>query len=249
MNAMIFAAGVGSRLHPITNNCPKALVEIEGCPLLDIALKKMERIGVQRVVVNVHHHADKVITFLKNRICNTEVVISDERNLLMDSGGGLLKAKDLFIKKQPILLYNADIVTDIDLSELTAFHLKSKNLVTLFVQKRNASRYLLFGKTGRLCGWLNSQTGEEKWSVAPEPFSMLGYNGVQAVNYELLSYLDNIEGVFSIIPEYLRLAAAHNICGWMNNNAKWFDIGTVEKLNNAQSYLKSISDYQKNRFF
>ena len=242
---MIFAAGLGTRLQPLTNKCPKALVEIEGYTLLDIALRKMQKLGIQRVIVNVHHHAEQIISFLNNyKSGDTEILISDERDFLMDTGGGLLKAKHLFIKDLPILIYNVDILTNANIPKLIDYHSNSNNLVSLFTQNRSASRYLLFDENDDLCGWQNPKTGEEKWSVIPKSVSKKGYNCIQVINYELLSLL-NTSGAFPIIPAYIDLAATHKIGCWNDDNAKWFDIGTLSKMDNALNHLKLCSIAEK----
>ena len=248
MNAMIFAAGLGTRLQPLTNKCPKALVEIEGYALLDIALRKMQHLEIQRVIVNVHHHAEQIISFLSNyELADMEILISDERDLLMDTGGGLLKAKHLFIKDLPILIYNVDILTNVNLSKLVDYHKNSNNLVSMFTQNRDASRYLLFDGNDELCGWQNPKTGEEKWSTIPKSITKKGYNGIQMVDYELLSLLKT-SGAFPIIPAYIDLAATHKIGCWNDDNAKWFDIGSIAKMDNALNYLKLCSAYEKSLF-
>jgi len=238
MNAMIFAAGLGTRLKPITNDKPKALVEIGGYTLLEIAIKKLINADIKRIIINVHHFAEQIIDFInKKNFTEVEIFISDESNQLLDTGGGLLKAKDLFIKNSPIITYNVDILCDINFSDLIEYHNNNQNLVTMFVQNREASRYLLFDDSNRLCGWQNPATGEEKWSTIPKKATKLGYNGVQIVDYELFSYI-NLSGSFSIIPLYIELAADKKICGWVNDDVKWFDIGTPEKLNKILSEKK-----------
>ena len=237
MNAMIFAAGLGTRLKPLTDKKPKALVEIEGCPLLEIAIKKLIKFGIKHIIINVFHFADQIIDFIESKnFSEAEILISDERNQLLDTGGGLLKAKDLFIKHSPIITYNVDILCDINLDDLVKFHNEQKNFVTMFVQNREASRYLIFDDHNRLCGWQNPKTGEEIWSTIPQKASKLGYNGIQIVDYEIFSHI-NKSGAFSIIPFYIELAAKKKICGWLNDDVKWFDIGTLEKISNAVEFL------------
>jgi NDP-sugar pyrophosphorylase family protein len=245
MNAMIFAAGEGTRLQPITNNKPKALVEINGRTLLEIAIRKLIRFGVKRIVINVHHFADMIIDFVNNNhFAVPEIFISDERNQLLDTGGGLVKAKDLFIKNTPIITYNVDIICNVNISKLIEYHYTNNNLVSMFVQNRTASRYLLLNENNRLCGWQNPHTGEEKLSINTKTVSKIGYNCIQVVDYKLFEYLKQ-SGKFSIINEYLELASTHRIYGWVNNESVWFDIGTPEKLINAEKYLYQCSYFQK----
>jgi NDP-sugar pyrophosphorylase family protein len=248
MNAMIFAAGQGTRLQPITLNKPKALVEIEGCTLLEIAIRKLISFGIKRIVINVHHFADMIIDFVNSKnFAETEIFISDERNQLLDTGGGLVKAKDLFIKNTPVITYNVDIICNINITELIEYHNANKNLVTLFVQHRKASRYLLLNEENRLCGWQNPETGEEKLSIIPKTVFKVGYNCVQIIDYKLFDYIKS-SGKFSIINKYLELAETQKIYGWINDNVTWFDIGTPEKLMNTKNYLHQYNDLQKEGF-
>lgn len=247
---MIFAAGLGTRLHPYTANCPKALVKIGQFSLLEIALKKLERLPVSRVVVNVHHHAAQVVDFIKNyQTTNFEIVISDETEHLLDTGGGLRKAASLFHEELPILIYNADVLTTANLNELLRMHENEKNMATLMVQNRNASRFLLFDSNNQLCGWQNPKTGDEKWvSHIQDNYIKLGFNGIQVINYELLNLLQPT-GAFPIIPEYLKLAANNRIAGWQNWQGSWFDIGTPEKLDAAKNYFLSCTETERIKFF
>ena len=240
MNAMIFAAGLGTRLQPITNTKPKALVEIGGFTLLEIAIRKLINFGIKRIVINVHHFAELIIDFIdKNNFSNTEILISHEKDNLLDTGGGLVRAKGLFIENSPIIIYNVDVLTNINFSELIEYHNINNNLVTMFVQKRDATRYLLFDKNNQLCGWNNPKTGEEKWSTTQKSATKLGYNGIQIVDYKIFSYLPTF-GAFSIIPYLVELAATHKICAWRNDKAKWFDLGTIEKLQKVVEYSDCI---------
>jgi len=238
MNALIFAAGKGTRLQPLTENKPKALVEICGHKLLEITIKKLLQFKINRIVINVHHFAEQIIDFINNNNFNgAEIFISDERNQLLDTGGGLLKAKDFFIKNKPVIIHNVDIISNVNFFELIDYHNINKNLVSLFVQNRKSSRYLLLDDDNRLCGWQNTESKEEIFSFKPKSFSKFGYSGIHVIDYELFSHLKPF-GVFSIIPEYLRLSSSQKIYGWVNNDITWFDIGTPEKLIIAEKKLK-----------
>lgn len=250
INAMIFAAGLGTRLHPYTANCPKALVKIGQFTLLEIALKKMERLQVKRVVVNVHHHAGQIIDFIKRHQTRSfEIVVSDETDQLLDTGGGLRKAASLFTEKLPILIYNADVLTSANLNQLLQMHENEKNMATLMVQDRNASRFLLFDGNNELCGWQNPKTGEEKWVTHEQDnIIKLGFNGIQIVDYTILDLIQQT-GAFPIIPEYLRIAAKHRIAAWQNWQGSWFDIGTPDKLKTAENYFLSCTPDERDNFF
>ena len=237
---MIYAAGLGTRLRPITNNKPKALVEIGDSTLLEIAIKKLINFGVKRIVINVHHFADQIIQYITQKnFTGAEIVISDERQQLLDTGGGLRNARELFIKDSPIITYNVDILSNINLSELFDYHNNNKNFVSIFVQNRETSRYLLFDKDNHLCGWQNPKTNEEKWSSVPKPATKLGNNCIQVLDYKIFSYLTDT-APFPIIPFLVDLAATEKICGWINNDVTWFDIGTPEKLLKAKEYSELL---------
>ncbi|MEL6972512.1 MAG: sugar phosphate nucleotidyltransferase [Bacteroidota bacterium] len=164
MKAMVFAAGLGTRLRPYTNDRPKALVEVQGKTLLEIVLLRLKSFGVKEVVVNVHHYADMVVRFLnEHEHFGLKIVISDERDMLLDTGGGLLKAKK-YLEDAPFLIHNVDILSDFDLEELFNQHRRDPCLTTLAVRQRKTSRYLEFDRYGRLCGWINKKTGERKES-------------------------------------------------------------------------------------
>jgi N-acetyl-alpha-D-muramate 1-phosphate uridylyltransferase len=249
INAMIFAAGVGSRLKPLTNKTPKALIEIDGHPLLEFALKKLERLGIPKVIVNVHHHADQILSYLNGyKSSSLEILISDESAHLMDTGGGLVKASNLFDKNAEILIYNADILTNANLQDLINFHKAENNLVSLFTENRSASRYLLFDENAHLVGWQNPKTGEEIRVSSIQDTHKMGFNGVQIVNHRLLSLIGS-DGAFPIIPEYLELAKDHKIKGWDHWTGDWFDIGTPEKLEKSADFYAGCLPNKKLDFF
>jgi N-acetyl-alpha-D-muramate 1-phosphate uridylyltransferase len=241
MNAMIFAAGLGTRLRPLTDNCPKALVKIGDQTMLEIALNKMRHLGITKVVVNVHHFATQVTDFIrKYNSGEMQVVISDESNQLLDTGGALLKAAPLFDKGAHILVYNVDVITNAPIEALIACHYRENNLATLLVQDREASRYLIFDQNNLLCGWRNPKTAEEIWVSTPKESKQYGFNGIQILNYELLSRIKAINA-FPIIPEYLQLAKAQRIAGWSNWTGDWFDLGTPEKVNTVRELFNSFT--------
>src|SRR5664280_1226211 len=163
MKAMIFAAGLGTRLKPVTDNLPKALVPIAGKPLLEHVILKLKSAGFDEIIVNIHHFPDQIIDFLKaNNNFSIRIEVSDERNLLLDTGGGIRRAAWFFDDEKPFLVHNVDILSNVDLKELYQQHLRSNSLATLVVSKRDTFRYLLFNDDNRLCGWINEKTGETK---------------------------------------------------------------------------------------
>jgi len=249
-NALILAAGAGTRLKPLTDNCPKALVKIGQFHLLEFALKKMMSLPVTRVVVNVHHHGEQVIKFLERyNTGNLEILVSDEHDQLLDTGGAITKASSLFEPGLPIIVHNADVITTANLNELISEHINSRNLATLMVANRDASRYLLFNNEKLLRGWNNPKTGETIWSGEPlEVFSKYGFNGIHVLNYEAVHLLPK-ESAFPIIPEYLKLSVNHRVAGWVNWKGAWFDIGNQGKLNHANSCFQNSIPEVKEKFF
>ncbi len=237
MNAMIFAAGLGSRLRPLTDNKPKALVEIQGKTMLELALRKMERSGITKVVVNIHHHREQMLRFLNNfHSENMEILISDEKKHLLDTGGGLLKARPLFNANEPVLLYNVDIITNAKLSDFINDHQKEKPLVSLMVKKRPTSRHLLFDNDMQLVGWQNNQTGEKIICRPSQAFNPFGFQGIHIVSPQIFDLIHQ-KGAFPIMSTYLHLAKNHIFRGIESKNDIWFDIGTPEKFRETEQYI------------
>ncbi len=236
---MIFAAGLGTRLKPITDSVPKALAPLNGKPLLWHAIKSMERANIERIVVNVHHFSDLVINYLKLQEWNTEVLISDESDCLLETGGGLLKAQSLFIPNKPVLVKNVDIVTSTNIESFIHSHQKEKNHATLMVKKRSTSRYLLFDNQNNLCGWKNIKTNELIRTNELEEFKSLAFSGMHIIEPELLAQMGEVRP-FSIIKAYLELANKCQIKAYVTPaDDIWLDVGTVEKLREAEYYFKS----------
>ena len=240
INAMIFAAGLGTRLKPYTANCPKALVELAGKPLLEHCILKLKAFGVDRIVINVHHFADQIEAFLlSNDNFGMDIRISDERELLLDTGGAIKKAKPLFIPNAPVLIYNVDILSSLKLEDLFAAHTGNQALATLNLRDKNTSRCLCFNKDGLLSGWKDESSGEVKivneTYKASETFS---FSGIHIIDSKLLGLIE--EGaVFSIIDLYLRLAKKHRIVGYYDSSDIWMDLGKPEQLHKAEEILNS----------
>nr|WP_321452168.1 sugar phosphate nucleotidyltransferase [uncultured Carboxylicivirga sp.] len=233
MNAMIFAAGLGTRLQPLTNNKPKALVDFRGKPLLWYAIENAINVGATRIIVNAHHFASQIIDYLQKNQWDAEILISDESDLLLDTGGGLVKAKQYFIQDKPVFIQNADILVSTNLKEFINSHLINGNDATLLVKQRKTTRYLLFDKSKNLCGWKNTNTNEVLKAIEVPVEHQLGFCGVHIINPQLIDAMGN-ERPFSIIKAYLELAPDYKILGYkMDDNEQWFDVGTVEKLNDA----------------
>jgi MurNAc alpha-1-phosphate uridylyltransferase len=236
MKAMIFAAGIGSRLQPLTESKPKALVEIAGKTLLEITIQKLILFGCDEIVINVHHFASQIISFLKEKQnFGARIYISDESDMLLDTGGGLKKASQFLENGGPFILHNVDILSDVNLQELTDIHCcGGKNiLATLVVNDREASRVFLVNKNNLLCGWQNLRTGETKISVPSEFLNSVSFCGIHIIDPAIFREI-KLKGVFSMVDLYLELSKNHNIQCWRNNQAKWMDVGTIENLSQAE---------------
>lgn len=231
---MIFAAGLGTRLRPLTNDRPKALVELNGKPLLEHVIGKMKAAGITRIVVNVHHYAAQIEEFLKvNGNFGIDIIVSDERECLLDTGGGLLKAKDMFIPEEPVLIHNVDIFSDLDLCGLVKSHRMSGHYVTLVTRPSAGERVLKFNEEGILKGWENEQTGEQK-IVDRDFYTAKDYSfcGIHVVSPAFLGNFIHA-GVFSIIDEYLAQAREQRLCMYAYTG-RFIDLGTPEAIREAE---------------
>jgi NDP-sugar pyrophosphorylase family protein len=236
MKAMIFAAGLGKRLGNLTESIPKALVDINGKTVLQLAVEKCASYGFEEIIINVHHFADMVEDEIRrlNKI-GFKISVSDEREKLLENGGGLYKARDFF-GKSPILLYNVDIISDLDLSVLYAVHLKKKGLATLAVRHRPGKRFLLVDDEGQLRGWRNTSTGEQILAgVSADGLSEIAFSSMHIVEPEIFNYM--WEGVYTLITLYLQLAAEHNIYTLKHDEGYWVDVGTPESLDYVRRLL------------
>lgn len=244
MKAMILAAGLGTRLRPLTDDRPKALVEVGGRSLLDITLSRLRTFGVSEVIINVHHFADVVVDYLKtNRDFGLRIEISREEELL-DTGGGLKKAAWFFLEDssrldEPFILHNVDVISTIDLGRMVQFHHEHKALATLAVQERETSRQLLFDERGRLCG-RRSGGGQNPEVVRSAPQTQaLAFSGIHVISPRIFSRMAE-EGVFSIITSYLRLAEqGENIFAFRTDAYYWRDLGRPENVVQAERDLKN----------
>jgi NDP-sugar pyrophosphorylase family protein len=242
MKAMILAAGLGTRLRPLTDNRPKALVEVAGHTLLEITLRRLREFGIHQVIVNAHHFSDMLVDYLKrNDDFGMEIAISCEEDLL-DTGGGLNRASWFFTEDaadgEPFLLHNVDVLSTIDFGRMVEFHRQHQALATLAVQDRQTSRYLLFDEEHRLCG---RQTGRHQPPEMVRPSGStktLAFSGVHVISPRFLSLITE-QGVFSIITSYLRLAAqGEKIMAFLSDAYYWRDLGTPENLAQAEQDVK-----------
>ena len=233
---MIFAAGKGKRLGNITETIPKALVDINGKTALYRAVERCSSYGFNDIIINVHHFADMVEDEVKklNRI-GFNIAVSDERKMLLENGGGLYKARDFF-DRSPFLLYNVDIISDLDLSSLYRLHEEKHGLATLAVRHRPGKRFLLVDNSGQLIGWRNISTGEEIMSRnTHEKLSEIAFSSMHIVEPEIFKFMH--EGIYSMIDLYLKLAREHNIYTLKHDEGYWIDMGTPESLEYVRKFL------------
>ena len=234
MKAMIFAAGLGTRFKPWTDEHPKALAIVNGKSLLQRNVEYLQANGINHVVVNVHHYADQLMeAIMKNKGWGSEIAISDERDEVLETGGGLLKAKEFFTPGQPFVTCNADILTDLDIGKMRKVHEQNKALITFGVTDRKTSRYLLFNDEMRLCGWRNKKTGEERIPVQAENLKEKAYSCVVIFEHEFFNYIP-FTGKFSLIDVYLALAAKHRIIGYDHTGDRLVDVGKPESIQIAE---------------
>lgn len=243
MKAMIFAAGLGTRLKPLTKNLPKALVPVAGKPMLQRVAEKLINAGVTEIVVNVHHHATQVKEFVSQlNYPNTRFVISDETAELMDTGGGLKKAGELLHGTDPVIIHNTDVLSDVNLTKMIIKHKQDHALVTLAVSERTSSRQFLW-YDNQLAGWHNLKTDDKIVCKGFEnkPLTALAFSGIHIVDPKIFSLL-NETGPFSITKAYLRLSSKNTITPFIHDSKNWIDIGTPEKLKRAEQMVKNYPE-------
>ena len=228
ITGFIFAAGLGTRLYPLTKDKPKALVEVDGKTLLEHTIRKLTGAGIKHLVINVHHFGQQIIDFVASHSFDADIRISDERAELLDTAGGLKFAEPLLNDCDHILLHNVDIISSIDLPALCQAHIESGAMATLAVKQRDTSRYFLFDpETMQLCGWENRKSGEVITSRACEKSIPLAFSGIHIVKHELLNHIPDTSKR-SITPLYLELARTQVIKGWQHQQDRWMDIGKYE---------------------
>jgi len=243
MKAMILAAGLGTRLQPLTDNRPKALVEIGGRTLLEITLSRLRAFGIREVIINVHHFAGMILDYLKtNDNFGMRIEVSREE-VLLDTGGGLKKAAYFFLEDskpfdQPFILHNVDVVSTIDLRRMLQFHTENQALATLAVQDRETSRYLLFDEQLQLCGRRSGRDQKTELVRSAQQVQALAFSGIHVIYPRLFAMMIE-EGVFSIITFYLRLAArGENILAFRADEYYWLDLGRPYNVIQASQDLK-----------
>ncbi len=258
---MIFAAGLGTRLKPLTDTIPKALVRVGGEPLIKRVILNLAAAGVERIVVNVHHFAEQIIDYLKDKDnFGLDIRISDETDGLLETGGGIKKATPLFDPADPILIHNVDILSNVDLREFYQIASQSEKGkvkseesdgeaavdaidAVLLVSWRKTKRYLLFNDDMKLVGWTNIETGEVRSpypELNPKKCRMYAFAGIHALSPRLLKMMDEFPDRFGIIDFYLKACATHNIKGYVKDDLKLMDIGKLDTLAQAEEFLKEL---------
>ena len=232
--AIMFAAGLGTRFKPWTDTHPKALAIVNGKSLLQRNIEYLQAYGITDVVVNIHHFPQQIIDSInENQGWGSNVIISDETGEVLETGGGLMKARHLLENDKPFISLNVDILTNLDLNKLMAFHQLHKPLVTFGVTSRKSSRVLLFDNDNRLCGWKNVQTGEEKISINKPNLVAKAYSCVVIYEPQIFSLIKQ-KGKFSIMDSYLDLAAEHVILGYDHSGDNLVDVGKPESVGVAE---------------
>lgn len=239
---MIFAAGLGTRLRPLTDYTPKALVPVAGKPMLERVILRLKEAGFDDITINIHHFGEQIIEFLyANNDFGVTIHISDERDMLLDTGGGIKKARPFLDGNEPFLVHNADILSDINLAELYKHHQVSNAEATLLVSERQTSRYLLLDDANYLHGWINKSTGEtkpERFTFQEGQYKEMAFGGIHVISPSIFRYMESGQwtGKFSIIPFYLSVCRTARIQGYPLQDCRWFDIGKPETLAKAEEY-------------
>lgn len=241
MKAMIFAAGLGTRLKPLTDNIPKALVTIGGKPLLQHTIEKLKSSGFDEIIINIHHFADQIVEFiLSKNSFDIKIEFSDESNELLDTGGGIKKASHFFCDGEPFLIHNVDILSNINLNDLYLFHKSSNSIATLVCSKRKTSRYLLFNTANQLKGWTNKKTGKIKSPnklLDLNQYNELAFSGIHILEPSIFKYMIDFPEKFSIIDFYIFLSQYELIRAFAPEDIQMIDVGKPDTLKEAQTLL------------
>lgn len=235
MKAMIFAAGLGTRLKPFTEHHPKALAAVNGKPLLQRNIEYLKSFGVQEFVINIHHFPEQIRDFLsRHNNFGCSISLSEETDTLLETGGGLKKAAPLLQGDEPFIVMNADILTNLNLARMIDFHKNSGSLASLAVTDRTTSRYFLFNQAYELCGWKNIKSGEEKIMTDEGNLAPKAFSGIHILDPAIFGLIEQ-EGKFSIVDVYLALCADHTISGYDHSSDILIDVGKPEAIQQAES--------------
>ncbi|MBF1464499.1 nucleotidyltransferase family protein [Prevotella pallens] len=263
MQSMIFAAGLGTRLKPLTDRIPKALVRVGGKPLIEYVLKNLVAAGSKRIVVNVHHFANQIIEYLQQNDFGVDIRVSDETELLLDTGGGIKNAAPFFNTSEPVLIHNVDILSNVDLRALYNYaceaEIEQKVDAVLLVSLRKTKRYLIFNKDMRLVGWTNVDTGEVKSpyetlheltftqpydnnNVTNEQYgyTLFAFSGIHVIGNKVFEAMNEYSAKFPIMDFYLQYAKDLHFVGKVKNNLKLMDVGKLDTLAEADAFVKQL---------
>ena len=241
MKAMIFAAGLGTRMQPLTDSRPKALIEVAGMPLLEIAIRRLKFFGCKEIIVNIHYRGEQIREFLEEKnYFGLQIEISDETEQILDTGGALKKAA-WFFGADPFLALNVDVLSSIDLAALYAAHLKEQPLATLAVRHRESSRLLIFDGNQQLCGWRNTAKKEQIIVHAAPELHTMAFSGVHVISPELFAFFPPRQKVFSIIDVYLAAAVHGRILAYPHDEDIWLDVGKPEQISKAEAVIAHIA--------
>ncbi len=235
---MILAAGLGTRLKPFTDNHPKALALVNQKTILQRNIEYLMSFGVTDFIINVHHFADQILSFVQQyQQEGIRIQISDESNEVLETGGGLKKAAWFFDDNKPFVLMNVDILTDMPLDKMLAYHIQHKPIATLAVSQRNSSRCFLFNEHNELCGWRNKNTAEEKISRKEFPLHEFAFSGLHIINPSIFEQINQV-GKFSMVDVYLELSKRFSIHGFDHSGAKFIDVGKPESILAAEKLFE-----------
>jgi len=238
MKAMILAAGLGNRLKPLTNNLPKPLVKFNQIPMIEGVILKLLDHGMNEIIVNIHHFPGKIKAFLEDKkYYDGKVKISDETDRLMDTGGGVIKAKNFFKDEESFLVHNVDVYTNLDISSLIREHNNNDALVTIAVKKRPTSRSLLFDDQLVLTGWRHNETGETRILKDAVKVDDYGNSCIQVIRRDFFDLVKE-RGPVSLTDIYLQIAIHHTIRGFVHNQDYWYDLGRYENFKEAEEFFK-----------
>jgi len=238
MKAMILAAGLGTRLRPLTDTMPKALISIKDKPLLEYVIEKLKVAGFEEIIINIHHFGQQIIDFVQSKNCfGIRIEFSDERDNLLDTGGAIKKAAWFFDDGKPFLIHNVDILSNIDLCELCEYHKKHAYLASLVVSHRKTSRYLLFDENNLLKGWINTKTGERRSPFTDfdsTQYTPLAFSGIHVLHPDVFNYMNNFPEKFSIVDFYLSICNREKLYGYVPRNLQLIDVGKLDSLSQVE---------------
>lgn len=235
MKGMILAAGLGTRLKPFTDQHPKALAVVNNKTLLQRNIEYLQQHNIYEVIINVHHFAEQIINIIEvNNGWGSNIVISDETDAVLETGGGLKKAAGFLEHEQTFVLMNCDVLTDLDLTSMISYHKAEQPLATLAVTERTTSRYFLFDEKLTLCGWRNINTGDEKIARSSKVLQQKAFSGIHVLSNRIFDLMQQ-EGKFSMVDVYLSLAASEKILAFDHSASKFIDVGKPESIQQAEA--------------